>query len=35
MTKEGHKTIIRYLKLEFDLKVDKDIFSLRNLRAAE
>jgi outer membrane lipoprotein-sorting protein len=35
MTKEGHKTIIRYLKLEFDRKLDKDIFSLRNLRAAE
>ncbi len=34
-TKEGHKTIIRYLKLEFDKKVDEEIFSLRNLRAAK
>jgi outer membrane lipoprotein-sorting protein len=33
--KEGHKTIIRYLKLEFDKKLDEDIFSLRNLRATE
>ena len=31
--KEGHKTIIRYLQLNFDVKVDEDIFSLRNLRA--
>jgi outer membrane lipoprotein-sorting protein len=35
VTKEGHKTIIRYLKLEFDKKLDQDVFSLRNLRAAE
>ncbi|HDL03872.1 MAG: outer membrane lipoprotein-sorting protein [Candidatus Zixiibacteriota bacterium] len=32
-TKEGHKTVIRYIKLEFDVKIDEDIFSLRNLRA--
>lgn len=31
--KEGHKTVIRYLKLEFDIKIDDDIFSLRNLRS--
>jgi outer membrane lipoprotein-sorting protein len=31
--KEGHKTIIRYLKLQFNLKVEKETFSLRNLRA--
>jgi outer membrane lipoprotein-sorting protein len=33
--KEGHKTIIRYLKLEFDKKLDEEIFSLRNLRRTE
>ncbi len=32
-TKEGHKTVIRYLKLEFNRKVDEKIFSLRNLRS--
>lgn len=31
--KEGHKTVIRYLKLEFDTKIEEDIFSLRNLRS--
>jgi len=31
--KEGHKTTIRYLKLQFNLKDEEDIFSLRNLRA--
>lgn len=31
--KEGHKTVIRYLKLKFNLKVDEETFSLRNLRA--
>lgn len=30
--KEGHKTVMRYLKAEFDAKFDRDIFSLRNLR---
>jgi outer membrane lipoprotein-sorting protein len=33
--KEGHKTIIRYLKLEFDPKLDEEVFSLRNLRAVD
>ncbi len=33
--KEGHKTIIRYLKLQFNLKVEEEIFSLRNLRASQ
>lgn len=33
-TKKGHKTIIRYLRLDFDTPVDDNIFSLRNLRAA-
>jgi len=32
-TKEGHKTVIRYLELEFDVEIDGDTFSLRNLRA--
>jgi outer membrane lipoprotein-sorting protein len=31
--KEGQKTVIRYLTLEFDKKLDKEIFSLRNLQA--
>ena len=31
--KEGHKTIVRYLTAKFDIKIDKGIFSLRNLRA--
>lgn len=34
-TKEGHRTVIRYLELEFDKKVGDEIFSLRNLRASE
>lgn len=33
--KEGQKTVIRYLALEFDKKIDKEIFSLRNLHAKE
>lgn len=31
--KKGKKTVIRYLKAEFDINIDKKIFSLRNLRA--
>ncbi|MGA1845325.1 MAG: outer membrane lipoprotein-sorting protein [bacterium] len=31
-TKEGHKTVIRYLDIEFDKKIEEDVFSLRNLR---
>jgi outer membrane lipoprotein-sorting protein len=34
-TKEGHKTVIRYLKLDFDVKVDEQVFSLRNLHSAK
>lgn len=33
--KEGHKTVIRYLTVDFDRKVDDGVFSLRNLRASE
>ncbi len=33
MNKEGHKTVIRYLKAEFDVVLDDETFSLRNLRA--
>jgi outer membrane lipoprotein-sorting protein len=33
--KSGHKTIMRYLKAEFDTPIDKDIFSLRNLRSTK
>lgn len=32
-TKEGHRTVIRYLKLEFDRKADEEVFSLRHLRS--
>ncbi len=31
--KKGYKTIIRYTKLQFNLKIEDEIFSLRNLRA--
>jgi outer membrane lipoprotein-sorting protein len=30
--KKGNKTVIRYLDIEFDQKIEDDIFSLRNLR---
>jgi len=30
--KEGHKTVIRYLDIEFDRKIEEEVFSLRNLR---
>jgi len=33
LNKKGNKTIVRYLDAEFDTKVDKKIFSLRNLRS--
>ncbi len=33
--KEGHKTVIRYHKLEFDINLDKDVFSLRKLRSGK
>jgi outer membrane lipoprotein-sorting protein len=33
--KPGHKTIVRYLDARFDIDVDKEIFSLRNLRTQE
>lgn len=32
--KEGHKTVIRYKLIEFDAKVEGDVFSLRNLRSS-
>jgi outer membrane lipoprotein-sorting protein len=31
-TKEGHKTLVRYLEASFDIQLDEDIFTLRNLR---
>ena len=31
-TKEGHRTVIRYKDLRFDLDLKPDVFSLRNLR---
>jgi len=30
--KEGHKTIVRYKEAEFDISLDDEIFSLRNLQ---
>jgi outer membrane lipoprotein-sorting protein len=32
LKKEGHKTTISYQKLDFDIELDDDIFSLRNLK---
>ncbi|UCE25355.1 MAG: outer membrane lipoprotein-sorting protein [Candidatus Zixiibacteriota bacterium] len=31
--KEGHKTIVRYLQAEFDVLLENETFTLRNLRA--
>jgi len=31
-TKKGHKTVLRYLDAEFNINIDEDIFTLRNLR---
>ena len=31
--KQGHRTIIRYLEVWFDLALSQDIFTLRNLRS--
>jgi len=31
-TKEGHKTVLRYLEARFDIALAADVFSLRNLR---
>ncbi len=31
-TKEGQKTVLRYLEAEFDIAIDSNIFTLRNLR---
>ncbi|MFW7379641.1 MAG: outer membrane lipoprotein-sorting protein [Oligoflexus sp.] len=32
LTKKGHKTSIEYQSLKFDIKLEEDIFSLRNLQ---
>lgn len=32
-TKEGHKTVMRYLEVKFDLQIDESVFTLRNLRS--
>jgi len=34
-TKEGHKTVIRYRKLEFDVPLDGDVFTQRHLRSQD
>lgn len=34
-TKVGHRTVIRYLNAEFNIELDDDVFSLRNLRSRE
>jgi len=31
-TKQGYKTVLRYLDIRFDLPIDDSLFSLRNLR---
>ncbi len=33
--KEGHKTIVRYTSAKFDVRIDGDVFSLRNLRSPD
>lgn len=33
--KKGHKTVLRYLKLEFNINIGKDIFTLRHLRTPD
>lgn len=33
LSKEGHKTIVRYLSAEFDADIEEDVFTLRNLRS--
>jgi len=33
--KEGHKTVIRYTALQFDLTIEPELFSLRHLRSPE
>jgi outer membrane lipoprotein-sorting protein len=33
--KEGHKTVLRYLKAEFEISLDKEIFTLRNLHSTD
>jgi len=32
-SKQGHKTVIRYLEVKFDLLINESIFTLRNLRS--
>jgi outer membrane lipoprotein-sorting protein len=32
-SKEGHKTVLRYLQAEFDIRLPDEIFSLRNLHS--
>jgi outer membrane lipoprotein-sorting protein len=31
--KDGHKTVVRYTSAEFDIPLDDDVFSIRNLRS--
>jgi len=35
MTKEGNKTVIRYLTVEFDAEIPEEMFTLRSLRTEE
>lgn len=35
LNKEGNKTVLEYLKLDFNVKMDENIFSLRNLRSVK
>ncbi|GIX06061.1 MAG: outer membrane lipoprotein-sorting protein [Candidatus Poribacteria bacterium] len=32
LTKEGHRTVVRYLEAAFDIELPRDLFSLRSLR---
>lgn len=33
LNKKGHKTVVRYLEAQFNLKLDKQTFGMRNLRS--
>ena len=32
LNKEGHRTVIRYIDARFDQRLEKGVFTLRNLR---
>ena len=32
LNKSGHKTVIEYVDAQFDIELDKNVFTLRNLQ---